>query len=123
MLELTVLTVPDCPHEADLHERLAQALVGHPAVRLTTHVIDNEGDAARWGMHGSPTLLINGVDVFAAPDTPASVSCRLYRDETGPTGGAPSVTALREALRHASSDRSFSRSSSPRSTTDNRRGR
>ncbi|WP_219501286.1 alkylmercury lyase family protein [Nonomuraea ceibae] len=101
MLELTMLTVPDCPNEAVLRERLVHALTDHPEAQITTHVIDNQADAARWGMHGSPTLLINGVDVFAAPNTPASVSCRLYRDESGPTGGAPSVVALREALRHA----------------------
>ncbi|GEL19205.1 hypothetical protein [Pseudonocardia asaccharolytica] len=100
MLELTVLTVPDCPNEAVLRERLTQALTGRPAVSITHHLIGNEADAARLEMHGSPTLLINGVDVFAPPNTPASLSCRLYHDETGPTGGAPSVTALREALRH-----------------------
>ncbi|MFF4776316.1 thioredoxin family protein [Microtetraspora fusca] len=100
MLELAVLTVPDCPNEAVLRERLAQALTGHPDVSITHQVIDNEADAARLGMHGSPTLLINGVDVFAAPNTPASLSCRLYHDESGPTGGAPSVAALREALRY-----------------------
>ncbi|WP_066942613.1 hypothetical protein [Microtetraspora fusca] len=100
MLELAVLTVPDCPNEAVVRERLAQALTGHPDVSITHQVIDNEADAARLGMHGSPTLLINGVDVFTAPNTPASLSCRLYHDESGPTGGAPSVAALREALRY-----------------------
>jgi hypothetical protein len=37
--------------------------------------------------------------VFAAPGTPASMSCRIYRDETGRGAGAPSVEALRRALR------------------------
>lgn len=97
MLELTVLTVPDCPNEAVLRERLAQALTEHSDVSVTHHVIDDVAEAARLGMHGSPTLLINGVDVFAAPHTPTSVSCRLYD-----AGGAPSVAALREALGHAS---------------------
>ncbi|WP_326640290.1 thioredoxin family protein [Streptosporangium sp. NBC_01755] len=102
MLELTVLTVQDCPNAAVLHERLTQALAGHPgASMITQHVIDDEVSAAALGMHGSPTLLINGVDVFASAGTPTSVSCRLYRDETGSTGGAPSVTALRRALEQA----------------------
>lgn len=101
MLELTVLTVPDCPNEPVLVDRLTQALDGRPDARIVRRVVETEADAARWGMHGSPTLLINGVDVFAAPNTAASVSCRIYRDETGPTGGAPSIAALREALRHA----------------------
>lgn len=101
MLELTVLTMPDCPNEPILADRLAQVLCDHPDVTVTRTVIQDEADAARYGMHGSPTLLVNGVDPFAAPATPASVSCRLYRDQSGPTGGVPSVAVLREALRHA----------------------
>ena len=68
---------------------------------MTRKVIQDEAGAARYGMHGSPTVLVNGSDPFAAPGTPASLSCRLYRDQGGPAGGAPSVAALREALRHA----------------------
>ena len=52
-------------------------------------------------MSSNTTLLVNGFDPFAAPGTPASVSCRLYRDQSRPADGAPSVAALREALRHA----------------------
>jgi hypothetical protein len=55
-------------------------------------------------MHGSPTLLIDGVDPFAGPDQPPSLSCRLYRDEAGRAGGAPSVQALRQALAAAGHD-------------------
>jgi hypothetical protein len=101
MLELTVLTVPDCPNEPVMLERLAEALADHPDARLVRHVVRDEGAAARLGMHGSPTLLINGVDPFAAPDTPTSVSCRIYSRETGQSAGAPSVTALRLALQQA----------------------
>jgi len=49
-------------------------------------------------MHGSPTVLVDGRDPFAAPGTPASVSCRLYQDEGGRAQGAPSLTRLRQAL-------------------------
>ncbi|MGH3375912.1 MAG: alkylmercury lyase family protein [Actinoallomurus sp.] len=101
MLELTVLTVPDCPNDPVITERLAEVLADVPDARLVRHVVQDEADAARRGMHGSPTLLVNGVDPFAAPDTPASVSCRIYRDETGHTEGAPSVGALRRAIEHA----------------------
>lgn len=101
MLELTVLTVPDCPNDPVITERLTEVLADLPDARLVRHVVQNEADAARHGMHGSPTLLVNGVDPFAAPDTPASVSCRIYRDETGHTEGAPSVGALRRAIEQA----------------------
>jgi hypothetical protein len=52
-------------------------------------------------MRGSPTLLVNGSDPFALPDSAASVSCRVYRDESGRSQGAPSVAALRQAVRQA----------------------
>jgi hypothetical protein len=101
MLEVTVLTVPGCPNEPVLRDRLAQVLPDYPAATVTRKVIQDEAGAARYGMHGSPTVLVNGSDPFAAPGTPASLSCRLYRDQGGPPAGVPSVAALREALRRA----------------------
>ena len=62
--------------------------------------IGDEDQAARRGMHGSPTILIDGIDPFAVPGQPASVSCRLYRDSDGRADGAPSVRQLRRAIRH-----------------------
>lgn len=99
MLELTVLSVPDCPNEPLLRDRLTRALAGYPEARVAGTVVATEAEAARHGMHGSPTLLVNGTDPFASPGAPTSVSCRVYRDETGAAGGAPSVTELAEALR------------------------
>ena len=95
MLELKVLAVPDCPNEPVLLERLAEALADYPDATVTRTVINDEAAAARHGMHGSPTLLVNGTDPFAMEDAPADFSCRLYQ---GQDGGAPSVAALCEAL-------------------------
>jgi hypothetical protein len=97
-MELTLLTVPACPNAATFEERLAAALAGHPGVGVRRREIAGEQEAAEAGMHGSPTLLIDGVDPFAAPDQAPSLSCRLYRDPGGRTEGAPSVQALRQAL-------------------------
>jgi len=68
---------------------------------VSHQVISDEGDAARWGMHGSPTLLIDGVDPFAEPGQPPSLSCRLYRDDDGRISGAPSASQLRQAIGQA----------------------
>jgi len=67
-------------------------------VTVSRQVIATEDDAARGGMHGSPTILIDGLDPFAGPGQAASLSCRLYRDSDGRSGGAPSVSQLRDAL-------------------------
>lgn len=98
IMELTLLTVPNCPNAAAFTERLATVLTGYPGVTFTRRQIDDERMAEQAGMHGSPTLLINGTDPFATPGQAASLSCRMYRDEAGCVGPAPSVEAIRHAL-------------------------
>jgi hypothetical protein len=100
-LELTLLIVPDCPNAAAFEERLAAALAGRPDVVVRRREIASEREAAEAGMHGSPTLLINGVDPFAAPGQVPGLACRLYRDAAGRATGAPPVAALRRALEQA----------------------
>lgn len=97
-MELTLLTVPDCPNAAAFEERLATVLAEHPGAAVVRRMIADEREAAQAGMHGSPTLLVNGADPFAAPGQPPSLSCRLYPDASGQAGPAPSVQALRQAL-------------------------
>jgi hypothetical protein len=98
-MRLTILHVPDCPNVAILEERLTRVVSGD--VEVTLRVVDSEELAAALGMTGSPTLLVDGVDPFAEPGRAASVSCRLYHDETGHPAGAPSVAQLRRALDQA----------------------
>jgi hypothetical protein len=97
-VDLTMLAVPDCPNAQVLERRLAAALAGRPAVTITRYVITNLAEAARWQMHGSPTLLVNGKDPFAEPGAAPAVACRLYRGEDGRIDGAPTEAALRQLL-------------------------
>jgi hypothetical protein len=96
-MRLTILHVPDCPNVAPLQDRLAQVITADD-VEVTLRLVDSEASAAELGMTGSPTLLVDGVDPFAAPGRSASLSCRLYRDDTGHLAGAPSQAQLRRAL-------------------------
>jgi hypothetical protein len=96
-MELTVLMVAGCPHAALLEERLAAALRGAP-VTVTRRVITDPAEAAPAGLNGSPTLLLDGSDPFAAPGQPASMSCRLYDNGPGLREGAPSVSRLRQVM-------------------------
>ena len=100
-MELTLLTVQACPNAAVFEERLAAALTGYPDAVVRRRQIADEFEAAQAGMHGSPTLLIDGTDPFAAPRQPPSLSCRLYRDNTGRAERAPSVQTLRQVLQQA----------------------
>jgi len=101
-MELTLLTVPDCPNAAGFEARLALALAGLPDAVVRRREVASEREAAEAGMRGSPTLLINGVDPFAVPGQALGLACRLYRDAAGRAAGAPTVEALRRALEQAS---------------------
>lgn len=98
-MKLVILQVPDCPNAAVLETRLAPLLADRSDIVLTRQVVTGQADAERLGMTGSPTLLADGVDLFAAPGQPPSLSCRLYRDEHGRPAPAPSPSQLRAALR------------------------
>ena len=100
-MELTVLAVPGCPNAPVLEQRLAEALAGRPAATVARRVIADADEAARWGMRGSPTLLIDGRDPFAVPGAGPAVACRLYETDDGRLDGAPTVAALRRALDQA----------------------
>jgi hypothetical protein len=100
-MRIDVLTVSDCPNRPVMTERLESVLAGRTGVAISHVVVDDEAEAVRLGMHGSPTLLIDGVDPFAEPGELASVSCRLYRDADGRASGAPSVDELRRVLAEA----------------------
>jgi predicted DsbA family dithiol-disulfide isomerase len=100
-MHLTVLAVPGCPNAPVLDDRLATVLGGRAGVSISHQVISDEDETARWRMHGSPTLLIDGVDPFAELGQPPGMSCRLYRDDEGRISGAPSVGQLRHAIEQA----------------------
>jgi Alkylmercury lyase. len=96
-MRITVLTVPDCPNGPVVRQRITAALDGRSASVDLVEVTD-QGQAARWGMTGSPTVLLDGVDPFAVPGAAPSVSCRLYRGVDGRVEGSPGVEDLRRAL-------------------------
>jgi hypothetical protein len=100
-MQLTVLAVPGCPNARVLEQRLAGLLAARPEVTVTRRVIADAAEAARWGMRGSPTLLVDGQDPFAGSGSGSVVACRLYRDEQGRLDGAPTVSALRAVLQRA----------------------
>ena len=65
---------------------------------------DEQAETARFT--GSPTILINGVELMEAlgrggGDEPAGLNCRVYRRRDGRVSPTPDPDDLREALRGA----------------------
>lgn len=68
-------------------DRLVTALQGREGLPASYEAIAHEANAVSLGMYGSPTLLIDGADPFAEPTSAPTMSCRLYRDNSGQTAG------------------------------------
>ena len=92
----------DCPNWriADEHLNLALAEVGSSGAVIEYEIVDTDERAQSSGFHGSPTILLDGVDPFADQNAAVGLTCRRYANETG-FAGAPSVAQLVAALRDA----------------------
>jgi len=96
---IAILHTPGCPNVALVRRRLADALARFPgpAPQVVIEEVADPDEASRRSFHGSPALLVDGIDPFAGPETPAAFACRTYRTETG-VEGAPSVDQIVAAL-------------------------
>lgn len=98
-MDVEIVYFDGCPNWRLAQQRVLEALTlaGHADVAVRLHLVADPTEAEEAGMHGSPTILVNGQDPFPrAAD--AVWSCRLYRNESG-FDGAPSVPVLVEVLR------------------------
>lgn len=96
-MDIALLYFDDCPNWKIADERLAAIAAERSDVTVSRHLVDTLKEAERVGFHGSPSILVNGIDVFAEPGTGVGLSCRVYRTPDGPAG-APTIEQLRAAL-------------------------
>lgn len=97
-MRVQLLYLEGCPHWSVAEDRLIEALARlghHEDVRRVR--IDTLEQAQRIGFGGSPTILLNGRDLFATAHTAAVLGCRLYPTESGLTG-TPTVQQLIQQL-------------------------
>jgi hypothetical protein len=100
-MQVMVVEVPSCPNAGDVVDRLSVALelVGRPDVGVDRAVVTTVEDAVRLGAAGSPTILVNGRDLFPreASGPVRGLLCRLYPTVAG-MSGAPTVEQIVDAL-------------------------
>ena len=96
-MDIALLYFDDCPNWKIADERLAAIAAERPDLTVSRHLVETLEEAERVGFHGSPSILVNGVDVFAGPDAGVGLSCRVFRTPDG-LAGAPTVEQLRAAL-------------------------
>lgn len=93
-----------CPSTERALETVREALteLGLEATEVRTREVRTDDEATELGFLGSPTILIDGVDLVpAADDEPIGLSCRVYRRRDGRISPLPDPDDLREALQRA----------------------
>ena len=98
-MEIEVLYIDDCPNWQAAGDRVRRALdsIGLDDVPVVFVLLRTTDEAARRAFAGSPTILVDGEDVFPSEGRTADLACRVYPTESG-FAGAPSVAQLERAL-------------------------
>lgn len=96
---ITIQYLPGCPNRELAEARVEAALqhLGTPRPVVKVQEIRDETEANQVRFHGSPTILIDGIDAFAEESSPVGFACRLYSAD-GHIDGAPTVKQLVAAI-------------------------
>jgi hypothetical protein len=98
-MTIEIVYFDGCPNWQLAEERLLAALgeTGRTDAAVHLHLVHDPLEAEQAGMHGSPTILVDGRDPF--PTASGAVwSCRLYQTQAG-LEGAPGVAELTAVVR------------------------
>lgn len=101
-MHVAVAYTEGCPHREIAEVRVREALdrLGHSNVEINLLAIESDEQAHRMGFRGSPTVFVDGVDLFDDPSAAVGLSCRLYRTPEG-LAGSPTVDHVIAALQQS----------------------
>ena len=100
VVRVQVLHIGECPNweEAGLRTRSALDALGLADVPVESVLIGTEREAVDSGFAGSPTITVDGEDLFPSAGRTSDLACRVYLTETG-LAGLPTRAQLEAALR------------------------
>ena len=96
-MNIELLYFDGCPNWKLANQRLTEIAALRPDITVTRRQVRTVQEAERVGFHGSPSILVNGVDAFAGPDAGIALTCRLYATADG-LQGAPTLEQLRAMI-------------------------
>jgi hypothetical protein len=99
-MTVEILHIDECPSWESAEARTREALeaLGRPDVVVTTRLLRTPEEAAETPFAGSPTIIINGVDIFPSDGRTSDLACRVYATPNG-LKGTPTTEQITDALR------------------------
>lgn len=101
-MKIELLYIDECPNLAKTRERLESALaaLGHSDIPVTMRLLESAADTAGTGFAGSPTITVNGSDIFPTGAPAGDLACRIYATPSG-LAGQPTINQITEALKNS----------------------
>ncbi len=99
-MQIEIFHIDACPNWQEAGERVQEALavVGMEADPVRYSLISTAAEAEAATFAGSPTIVVDGIDLFAGGAVTHDLACRVYVSE-GRIVGLPSLNELVTALR------------------------
>ncbi len=99
IMRVQLLYFDGCPHWSLMEKRLREALTLSGISEAIEHsLVETPEQADEHRFAGSPSILLNGRDPFAAPTSEFGLTCRVYSTPDG-SAGVPTVEQLVAAIR------------------------
>ncbi|MGK0275349.1 MAG: hypothetical protein ACI9N0_001733 [Ilumatobacter sp.] len=96
-MNVTLLYFDGCPNWLVADDHLRALAAEHPEMVIERRIVNSVEEAQATRFRGSPSIIVDGVDLFADRDAPVGLSCRVYKTPAG-LAGAPTLDQLRSAL-------------------------
>lgn len=95
-MRVQLLYFDDCPSWRQAAEQL-EDLANEFDLEIDLELVDTPEAADRLRFHGSPSILVDGQDLFPTHDAGVGLSCRIYPTPDGPAG-CPTLEQTRTAM-------------------------
>lgn len=87
-MKVDILHIADCPTWQAAVEELRAALdaTSHGGVNINLILVESADQATQLPFAGSPTIVIDGIDLFPSDDRSDDMACRIYWTTSGLKG-------------------------------------
>lgn len=101
-MQVQFLYSEECPSHSEALQRLRKTLEEEGVdVEIEVIRVETFEEAKRYRFPGSPTILIDGLDIDPVPNAEFAPTCRAYTLEDGRISPLPSISMIRRAVRAA----------------------
>lgn len=98
-IDIELLYFNGCPNWQTARDHLSEALnaTGHTDAHVSLHLVETDEEAQEQRFTGSPTIRVDGQDLFQPQTDTYGLTCRIYTTPNG-LAGSPSTDQLVHAL-------------------------